>query len=134
MKAQDNRGSNLIHQHLRLILIGLTLLGATSAALADDLIVNTFDTGISGIDWREWRSYVTGHDEVWDGAQDASGNPNSGSMYLTLNWPLASDPNWTNSWNDVQIFFGTPQINSADYINFECDIKVDVANSFKAVS
>jgi hypothetical protein len=133
MKAQHSRGSNLIHQHLRLILIGLTLLGATSAALADDLIVNTFDTGISGIDWREWRSYVTGHDEVWDGAQDASGNPNSGSMYLTLNWPLASDPNWTNSWNDVQIFFGTPQINSADYINFECDIKVDVANSFKAL-
>jgi hypothetical protein len=133
MKAQHSRGSNLIHQHLRLILIGLTLLGAVSAALADDLMVNTFDSGISGIDWQEWRSYVTGHDEVWDGSQDASGNPNSGSMYLTINWPLASDPNWNSSWNDVQLFFGTPQINSADYINFECDIKVDVANSFKAL-
>ena len=54
-------------------------------------------------------------------------------MYLTVNWPLASDPNWNSSWNDVQIAFGTPQINSTDYINFECDIKVDVTNSFPAL-
>ena len=47
-----------MHQRLRLILIGLTLLGAASAALADDLIVNTFDTGISGIDWQNFRSYI----------------------------------------------------------------------------
>ena len=31
------------------------------------------------------------------------------------------------------IAFGTPQINSSDYINFEVDIKVDVANSFTAL-
>jgi hypothetical protein len=133
MKEKHSRCTTLLHQSLRLILIGLTLLGTVSAALADDLIVNTFDTGISGIDWQNFRSYATGWNEVWDGSQDASGNPNSGSMYLTINWPLASDPNWNSSWNDVQIAFGTPQINSADYINFECDIKVDVTNSFPAL-
>ena len=85
-----------MHQSLRLILIGLTLLGTASVALADDLIVNTFDTGISGIDWQNFRSYIYGYNEVWDGSQDAAGNPNSGSMYLTINWPLASDPTGTH--------------------------------------
>jgi len=121
-----------MHQRFGL-LIGSVLLVAASAALADNLILNTFDSGISGIDWQNFRSYISGHDEIWDGAQDAAGNPNSGSMYLTINWPLASEPNWNSSWNDVQIAFGTPQINSADYINFECDIKVDVTNSFRAL-
>jgi hypothetical protein len=133
MKALPDRCRTLFRQHLRLVLVGLTLLGATSAALADDLMVNTFDSGLSGIDWQNFRGYIYSYDEVWDASQDAAGDPNSGSMYLTLNWPLASDPNWNSSWNDVQIALGTPQINSTDYINFECDIKVDVTNSFKAM-
>jgi hypothetical protein len=120
-------------QRFRLVLVSLALLGAAGTTLADDLLVNTFDTGITGLDWQNYRSYVTGHDQIWDATQDAAGNPNSGSMYLTLNWPLASDPNWNSSWNDVQIAFGTPQISSTDYINFECDIKVDVTNSFPAL-
>ena len=44
-----------MHQRFRLIVFGLTLLGAVGAALADDLFVNTFDTGISGIDWQNYR-------------------------------------------------------------------------------
>jgi hypothetical protein len=133
MKQQHIRCTNPIHRRLRLILLSLTLLGTVGTALADDLVVNNFDSGISGIDWSNPRSYIYSWNWVWDGSQDASGNPNSGSMYLTINWPLASDPTWNTSWNDVQLFFGTPQINSADYINFECDIKVDVTNSFKAM-
>ena len=133
MKAQQSKCRTLMHQRLRFFLIGLTLLGATSAALADDLIVNTFDSGISGIDWQNFRGYIYSYTEAWDGSQDAAGDPNSGSMYLTLNWPLASDPNWNSGWNDVQIAFGTPQITNTDYINFECDIKVDVTNSFPAL-
>jgi len=115
------------------LFLGLALLGVAGTALADDIIVNSFDTGISGIDWQNFRSYIYGANESWDGSQDAAGNPSSGSMYLTINWPLASDPNWNASWNDVQIAFGSPQINSTDYINFECDIKVDEANSFGAL-
>lgn len=118
---------------LRLMLISLTLIGFVGLASADNLIVNSFDAGISGIDWQNFRSYAYSYDETWDPSQDADNNPNSGSMHLTVNWPLASDPTWNADWNDVQIAFGTPQINSADYINFECDIKVDVANSFKAL-
>jgi len=79
MREQHSRCRKPIHQRFRLILIALTLLGTVDAALADDLIVNTFDTGISGIDWQNFRSYATGHDETWDGSQDAAGNPNSGS-------------------------------------------------------
>ncbi|HVV70372.1 MAG TPA: hypothetical protein VHI52_02565, partial [Verrucomicrobiae bacterium] len=131
MKPQRRR-RNPLPQCLGSIL-GLALLVPAGAGLADDLIVNSFDSGTSGIDWENYRSYLSGHDELWDGAQDAGGNPNSGSMHLTLNWPLASDPAWSSSWNDVQIAFGTPQINSSDYINFECDIKIDVTNSFPAL-
>src|SRR3974390_2809718 len=112
MKAQHGRCRNPMRTHLGLILISLTLLGSVRAALADNLIVNSFDADISGIGWQNFRAYVTSWNEVWDGTQDASGNPNSGSMYLTLNWPLVSDPNWNASWNDVQIAFTTPQINS----------------------
>jgi hypothetical protein len=114
-------------------ILGFALLAATGAALADNLVVNAFDSDISGIDWQNYRSYIYSHEQTWDGSQDAAGDPNSGSMYLTLNWPLASDPNWNSSWNDVQIAFGTPQVNSSEYINFECDIKVDATKSFPAL-
>jgi len=133
MKTQTNKWKSTIRRRWFSIPIGLALISAPGLALADDLIVNSFDSGISGIDWQNFRNYAYGYNETWDPLQDASGNPNSGSMYLTLNWPTNSDPNWNASWNDVQIAFGTPQINSADYINFEFDIKVDVTNSFRAL-
>jgi len=133
MKTQPGRCPPLIFQHFRLILLVLALACSTGAALADDLLVNTFDTGITGINWQNFRNYIYSSDEVWDFSQDADNNPGSGSLYLTVNWPLNSDPNWNDSWNDVQIAFYTPQINSADYINFECDIKVDTTNSFPAL-
>jgi hypothetical protein len=133
MKTQTTKWKSEIQWRLLSIPIGLALISSASMAVADDLIVHSFDTDISGIDWQNFRSYAYGYSEVWDSAQDAAGNPNSGSMYLTVNWPTNSDPNWNASWNDVQIAFGTPQINSADYINFEADVLVDVANSFPAL-
>ncbi len=33
---------------------------------ADDLIVNSFDTGISGINWQNFRSYAYSCAEAWD--------------------------------------------------------------------
>jgi hypothetical protein len=133
MKTQTSKWKSTMQRRLLLIPTGLALVSLPHLAAADDLIVNSFDAGISGIAWQNFRTYAYSYDEVWDAAQDASGNPNSGSMHLTVNWPTHSDPNWSASWNDVQIAFGTPQINSGDYINFECDIKVDVANSFPAL-
>lgn len=108
-------------------------LGSASVACAQDLIVNTFDTGISGIDWENFRSYAYGHTEAWDPSQDAGGNPNSGSMYLTVNWPTNTDPNWNQNWNDVQIAFYTGPFSSANYITYGLDIKVDVAHSSTAL-
>lgn len=117
---------------LLFMVLGLALLGAAGPARGDDLLVNTFDSDISAIAWENWRSYVTGHDKVWDPAQDADGNASSGSMYVTVNWPLASDPNWNNSWNDVQIAFAADTFAAADYIDVEAFVKVDVTNSSTA--
>ena len=132
MKAQYITSKSASHPYLLSMVAGLGLLGSVNVATADDLLVNTFDSDISGIAWENWRSYVTGHDRVWDAAQDADGNASSGSMYVTANWPLASDPNWNNGWNDVQVAFNAGTFASADYIDVEAYVKVDVANSSTA--
>lgn len=111
----------------------LVLMCLGVVALADDLVVNTFDTSVSGIDWQNFRSYASNHTEAWDANQDSEGNTNSGSLYLTVNWPLKSDPNWNQTWNDVQIAFGTGQFASSNYTTFEVDIKIDVTNSSPAL-
>jgi len=113
--------------------VSLTLICSGLVAMADNLIVNSFDAGISGIDWQNFRSYAYSYAEVWDPTQDSQGNPNSGSMYLTVNWPLHNDPTWNQNWNDVQLAFYTGSFDSANYITFELDIKVDVTNSFPAL-
>ena len=110
MKKQHRKWKSAIQPHLLLIPVGLALLCSAGVSMGQDLIINTFDSGISGTDWQSFRSYAYGYNEVWDPAQDADGNPNSGSMYLSVYWPTNGDPNWNNSWNDVQIAFtGIPQ-------------------------
>ena len=133
MKPQYIRPHSKNRPSLLSLALGLALLGAAGAARADDLLVNTFDAGLSGIGWENWRTYVSGHDEVWDPLQDADGNTNSGSMYVTVNWPLASDPNWNNGWNDVQVAFVAGTFAAADYIDVEAYVKIDVTNSSPAV-
>lgn len=105
-------------------------------ARAQDLIVNSFDNdqgGTFGLDWANFRSYAYGVSYTFDPAQDSQGNPGSGSMYLTVQWPTNSDPTWNQSWNDIQLAFGTPPIDPTGYIDFDIDIKIDVANSSVAV-
>ncbi len=111
-------------------LAGLALMSSIPAALAQDRIVNSFDADLSGIAWENWRGYATGHTKTWDAWEDADGNLTSGSMYVTVNWPLADNPSWTNGWNDVQVAFGTASFPAADYIELEAYIKIDVTNSF----
>ncbi|MGH7970693.1 MAG: hypothetical protein ACREIC_18355, partial [Limisphaerales bacterium] len=132
MKTQIIKRKNTA-QRLLLLMAAVALAGPGLRAVADDLIVNSFDASISGIDWQNFRSYASSYTEVWDPTQDATGNPNSGSMYLTVNWPLNSDPNWNQNWNDVQLAFYTPLFSSPDYLTFDMDVKVDVTNSFPAL-
>jgi hypothetical protein len=122
-----------------LVLPSLGIAALLTSALvvqAQDLIVNSFDSdqdGTFGMDWYNFRSYVYGVNYSFDATQDSQGNPNSGSMYLTVQWPLYNDPNWNQSWNDIQLAFGTPPFDPTNYIEFDVDIKVDVANSSPAL-
>ena len=132
MKSQNEGRRFKPEQCLVSISAGL-LICLASAASADDLVVNTFDSGVSGIDWENFRSYASSHNQVWDQNQDSEGNTNSGSLYLTVNWPIRSDPNWNQNWNDVQVAFGTGQFDSSNYTTFDVDVKIDVANSSPAL-
>jgi hypothetical protein len=130
---------NRIQQHLRpaLAVLGiLAMICSVFVAHAQDLIVNTFDNdqgGTFGLDWDNFRSYAYGVTYTFDPNEDSEGNPSSGSMYVTVQWPTNSDPLWNQSWNDIQFAFGTPPINPTGYIDFDVDIKVDVTNSSVAV-
>jgi len=132
MKTRNDRRRSKEASRLISISAGL-LMGLANTAMADDLVINSFDSGVSGIDWENFRSYASGHSEMWDPYQDAEGNTNSGSLYLTVNWPLRSDANWNQNWNDVQLAFGTGQFDSSNYTTFDMDVKIDVTNSFPAL-
>jgi hypothetical protein len=112
---------------------------AAHVASAQDLLVDTFaDTnsvGIGnspGLDWVNYRGYdVT---VAWDATQNSTGSTTNGSMYVTVDWPGPSDTNYTTSWTDMQFAFSTAgTFDASNYIAFDCDIKVDVANSYTAM-
>src|SRR5512133_1102769 len=113
-------------------LAALGIFSAAGLAVADDLNFSTFDSDLSGIAWQNWRTYVTSHTMEWSASQDADGNPNSGSMYVTVNWPLANDPTWNTDWHDVQVAFGPASFAASAYIEVEAYIKIDTTNSFPA--
>jgi hypothetical protein len=72
----------------------ITMICSAIAAQGQDLIVNSFDTdqdGTFGLDWSNFRSYAYNVTYTFDPTQDSTGNPNSGSMYITANWPTNSD-------------------------------------------
>jgi hypothetical protein len=110
-----------------------------SVASAQPLIVDSFTDASSvglgnspGLDWVNYRGdNVT---VTWDPNQQSPGNPNPGAMYVTVNWPGPSDPGYTTSWTDMQFAFSTAgNFDPMNYIAFECDILVDVTNSFTAM-
>lgn len=120
-------------------LTGIALLCSPAVAPAQNLIVDTFDNASSiglgnspGLDWVNYRGYdVT---TVWDPTQESTGNTNDGSMYVTVNWPGPNDPDYTTAWTDMQFGFSTGgPFGSTNYIQFDCDIKVDVTNSYTAL-
>jgi hypothetical protein len=118
----------------------------TAAPVATtNTIVDSFDNASSvalgytpGLDWVANGGYdVTA---VWDPNQSSPGNPNSGAMYVTVAWPGPSDSSYTTNWTDMLFAFSTEGIansgifNSSNYFTFDCDIKVDVTNSFTALN
>ena len=124
-----------ILQHLRPALVGAAVIVITcvaSVAHAQSLVVNSFDSdqgGTFGLDWENFRSYGYGVSLTFDPTQDSTGNPNSGSLYVTAEWPTNSDPNWNENWNDIQFGFYSPPFSPTNYTSVDFDIKVDVTNS-----
>jgi hypothetical protein len=115
------------------------ILFAGGVASAQSLAVDTFADASSvnigsvpGIDWVNYRGLnVTA---TWDPNQQSPGNPNPGAMYVTVDWPPTNAANYTTSWTDMQFGFDTSGVfDTSNYIAFECDIKVDVTNSFLAI-
>jgi hypothetical protein len=117
--------------------LGIIAIICTSlAAQAQDLIVNSFtndDNGTFGLDWVNFRTYAYNVTYTFDSTQNSTGDTNLGSMYITAQWPIHSDTSWNENWNDIQFAFYTPPFNPTAYIDFECDIKVDVTNSSPAI-
>lgn len=134
-----------IQQWLRPALAGLgivTIACSVHVARAQNLIVNDWssdDGGTFGLDWVNARSYVYNANDIddldftFDPTQNSAGDPTAGSMYVTVQWPTNSDPNWNENWNDLQFAFYTPPFNPTDYINFQFALKVDVTNSSPAI-
>src|ERR1035438_2351658 len=79
-------------------------------------VICSFDSDISCVGGIGGSASANATD-VWD----ATGNP-GGSLYVTVPWLNQI------GWQDYQISFNQT-INMGQYINFECDIKVDTAHS-----
>jgi hypothetical protein len=135
-------------QWLRPALAGLgiiIMICSVHVTRAQDLVVQDWSSdggGTFGLDWVNARSYIYNANSVqdldpsavtFDSTHNSAGNTNDGSMYVTVQWPTNSDPNWNENWNDIQFGFYTPPFNPTNYINFEVAIKVDVAHSSTAI-
>ena len=108
-------------------LLGLILACSTNISLAGDLILNTFDTAdeLSAAN-NNW----SGGSCTWDGTVDAGGTASKGSLHVVCPYTSIG-----NDWQEVQVNRNVPwpYIDLSPYAYFECDIKVDVANSYPAV-
>ena len=134
MKTKNIEQIPKIQRHLLSALAGFALICSGLGAQAQDLIINSFDTdesGTLGLNWANFRgnAYASSVTYSWDATQDSTGNSSSGSMYVTVNWPTSNNPAWNEGWNDVQFGWNSPDFDPANYISFDFDIKVDVANS-----
>jgi hypothetical protein len=142
MKKQRIEQKSTKLQGFRSALAGFALVASlfmTLAASAQDLLVDTFPNAGSvglgnspGLDWVNYRTYdVT---VTWDPTQNSTGSTTNGSMYVTVDWPEPSDSDYTTAWTDMQFAFSTSgTFDSSNYIAFDCDIKVDVTNSYTAL-
>jgi hypothetical protein len=142
MKTQYINQQSTMPQGLLPALAGVAMFAMiflAYAAPAQDLVIDTFDNAQSidvgnspGLDWVNFRGYTV--TTAWDPTQQSTGNANDGSMYVTVNWPGPSDPGYTTAWTDMQFAFSTfGTFDSSNYISFDCDIKVDVTNSYTAL-
>jgi O-glycosyl hydrolase len=91
---------------------------------------NSYSGGQIGNVWGNWfgNSFQS---LVWDSANDASNNPNSGSMKITASF------NGSGSSNQFEVYNGlngiTPALNGLQYTNFQCDVRFD-SSSAKATN
>jgi hypothetical protein len=85
---------------------GTVLFGMAAGSSAQDHILttsytNTFASASSLASWIYWYDIINGSAVAWDGSMDAATNSGSGSMKVSIPWPITS----TNG--DQQLWFGT---------------------------
>jgi len=108
-------------------LAGFALICSANVVAAQNLVIANFNTGL---DTFSGTSRLDPSDIVWDPSQDADGNPNSGSMHITVPWTSAGE-----SYRDVQIAFGPFSITNpaSEYVTFQAYVKIDTTNSFPSL-
>jgi glucuronoarabinoxylan endo-1,4-beta-xylanase len=81
---------------------------------------NSYAGGQIGNVWGNWFGDAF-QSLVWDSANDASNNPNSGSMKITANFNgQGSIPNQFEVYDFNGIY---PPVNGLQYTNFQCDVR-----------
>jgi hypothetical protein len=104
---------------------------AAGLARAQNYVIDTFDTGVSVAN--QWWSWWGNGTITWDSTQDANGDPNSGSAYITAN------TTGQNTYTIARSFGGGPYDNSTPvnltlFTNLQFWIKWDSANSSMPLS
>jgi hypothetical protein len=114
-----------------LSVLTLAIVGVLSAQA--QLILNTFDSAgeltASDNDWSGGSATL-----AWDGTVDAGDGASPGSLHVTCPYQSIG-----SGWQEFQVGRNIPWNNGnyqplGTFINIEFDVKVDVANSFPAIS
>jgi hypothetical protein len=106
------------------------LAAGLARAQLTNYVIDTFDAGVPNLWWSFWGNGAI----AWDSTQDANGDPNSGSAYLTGNtintdWPFVMNRGFGSwAWDN-----GKP-VNFTLFTNLQFWIKWDSANSSMPLS
>jgi len=81
---------------------------------------NNYQNGQIGNVWKNWFGGAF-QSLAWDSSNDASNNPGSGSMKISLNFNgQGSNPNQFEVYDFVGIY---PPVNGAEYTTFQCNVR-----------
>jgi hypothetical protein len=99
------------------------LANPSRAIAAEDIVIDTFDTADTAANWSRWWGAAAQTYE-WDGAVDADGSANSGSLKATVQFDLAT----YGGDNQFAALRSYTQVNGSQYTNLVFDLLWDQAS------